>query len=61
MFIVEDSTGLPNATSLASVQDFKDYYSLRNVTHVEFEPDLEKWDLKITYQDGKAIKVEVAE
>ena len=31
MFIVEDSTGLPNANSLASVQDFKDYYSLRNV------------------------------
>ena len=28
MFIVEDSTGLPNANSLASVQDFKDYYSL---------------------------------
>ena len=31
MFTVEDSTGLPNANSLASVQDFKDYYSLRNV------------------------------
>ena len=31
MFIVEDGTGLPNANSLASVQDFKDYYSLRNV------------------------------
>ena len=31
MFIVEDSTGLTNANSLASVQDFKDYYSLRNV------------------------------
>ena len=31
MFIVEDSTGLPNANSLASVQDFKDCYSLRNV------------------------------
>lgn len=31
MFIVEDSTGLPNANSLASVQDFKDYYSLRNI------------------------------
>ena len=31
MFIVEDSTGLSNANSLASVQDFKDYYSLRNV------------------------------
>ena len=31
MFIVEDSTGLPNANSLASVQDFKDYYLLRNV------------------------------
>lgn len=31
MFIVEDSSGLPNANSLASVQDFKDYYSLRNV------------------------------
>lgn len=31
MFIVEDSSGLPNANSLASVQDFKDYYSLRNI------------------------------
>ena len=31
MFIVEDSTGLSNANSLAYVQDFKDYYSLRNV------------------------------
>ena len=31
MFIVEDSTGLSNANSLASVQDFKDYYSLRNI------------------------------
>ena len=27
----------------------------------EFEPDLEKWDLKITYQDGIVIKAEVAE
>ena len=27
----------------------------------EFQRDLEKWDLKITYQDGKAIKAEVAE
>ena len=27
----------------------------------EFQPDLEKWDLKITYQDGVAIKAEVAE
>lgn len=27
----------------------------------EFEPDLEKWHLKITYQDGVAIKAEVAE
>ena len=31
MFIVEDGTGLPNANSLASVQDFKDYYTLRNI------------------------------
>lgn len=31
MFLVEDGTGLPNANSLASVQDFKDYYSLRNI------------------------------
>ena len=31
------------------------------VRYKEFEPDLEKWDLKITYQDGKAIKAEVAE
>lgn len=28
---------------------------------VEFNPDMEKWDLKITYQDGKAIKAELAE
>lgn len=25
------------------------------------EPDLQKWDLKITYQDGKAIKAELPE
>ena len=31
MFVYEDSTGLSNAISLASVQDFKDYYLLRNV------------------------------
>ena len=31
MFVYEDGTGLPNANSLASVQDFKDYYSLRNI------------------------------
>ena len=31
MFVYEDGTGLPNANSLASVQDFKDYYLLRNV------------------------------
>jgi hypothetical protein len=28
------------------------------VTYVEFEPDLEPWDLKITYEDGKVVKVE---
>ena len=32
MFVYEDGTGLPNANSLASVQDFKDYYSLRNIS-----------------------------
>ncbi len=32
-----------------------------NGMYVEIKPDLEKWDLKITYQDGKAIKAEVAE
>ena len=31
------------------------------LVYIEFEPDLEKWDLKITYQDGVAIKAEVAE
>ena len=31
MFTVETGEGLPNANSLASVQDFKDYYSLRNI------------------------------
>ena len=31
MFIVEDGTGLSNANSLASVQDFKDYYTLRYI------------------------------
>ena len=31
MFVYEDGTGLPNANSLASVQDFKDYYLLRNI------------------------------
>ena len=31
MFLVETGEGLPNANSLASVQDFKDYYSLRNI------------------------------
>ena len=32
-----------------------------NINYIEFQPDLEKWDLKITYQDGVAIKAEVAE
>ena len=31
MFVYEDGTGLSNANSLASVQDFKDYYLLRNI------------------------------
>ena len=31
MFVYETGEGLPNANSLASVQDFKDYYSLRNI------------------------------
>jgi len=31
------------------------------LTYKEFQPDIEKWDLKITYQDGVAIKAEVAE
>lgn len=36
-------------------------YSLRNVNYVEIQPALERWDLKITYQDGVSIKAEVAE
>ena len=35
--------------------------SFYKVFYKEFTPDLEKWDLKITYQDGKAIKAEVSE
>ena len=31
MFVYETGEGLSNANSLASVQDFKDYYLLRNV------------------------------
>ena len=31
MFTVETGEGLPNANSLASVQEFKDYYTLRNI------------------------------
>ena len=31
MFVYETGEGLSNANSLASVQDFKDYYSLRNI------------------------------
>ena len=31
MFVYETGEGLPNANSLASVQDFKDYYTLRNI------------------------------
>lgn len=31
------------------------------VRYKEFNPYLEKWHLKITYQDGVAIKAEVAE
>ena len=31
MFVYETGEGLPNANSLTSVQDFKDYYSLRNI------------------------------
>lgn len=29
--------------------------------YVEFKPDMELWHLKITYQDGKAIKAELPE
>ena len=38
-------------------QLFIDYYG--NISYKEFKPDLENWDLKITYQDGKAIKAEL--
>ena len=36
-------------------------YSLRKLTFIEKEVDFEPWDLRITYQDGVAIKAEVAE
>lgn len=38
------------------------YYYKEKDRYIEFEPrSLESWDLKITYQDGVAIKAEVAE
>ena len=38
---------------------FIEYYN--GISYKEFIPDLEKWHLKITYQDGKAIKAELPE
>lgn len=35
------------------------YYFKEGDAYYTFQPDLEKWDLKITYQDGEAIKVEL--
>ena len=35
--------------------NFDDYHAF------DCEPKLKKWDLKITYQDGKAIKAELSE
>ena len=35
--------------------NFDDYHAF------DCEPKLKKWDLKITYQDGKAVKVELPE
>lgn len=32
-----------------------------NFNYIEIEPKKNEWHLKITYQDGKAIKAEVAE
>ena len=31
------------------------------IKYTQLDPYLEKWHLKIIYQDGKAIKAEVAE
>ena len=39
--------------------EFIEYYN--GISYKEFIPDLEKWHLKITYQDGKAIKAELTE
>lgn len=40
---------------------YKDGINYGDYVYAEFTPDLENWDLKITYQDGKAIKAELPE
>jgi hypothetical protein len=37
------------------------YYRHRVKDFIRIEPDLEKWDMKITYIDGKAQKAEFSE
>jgi hypothetical protein len=37
------------------------YYRHRLRDFIRFEPDLENWDMKITYIDGKPTKAEFAE
>ena len=46
---------------LVEVKYFVRDYSLRKLTFIEKEVDFEPWDLRITYQDGVAVKAEVAE
>lgn len=36
-------------------------FEFSTLIYREFKPDLENWDLKITYQDGNAIKAELPE
>ena len=43
------------------VKYFREVFGNPNAIYSEIRPDLEKWDLKITYQDGVAVKAEVAE
>jgi hypothetical protein len=37
----------------------KDYIDCLGLIFRDFQPDLEKWDLKVTYEDGIAIKAEL--
>ena len=47
-FVVEDGTGLSTANSYVSVADFKSYWTDRNVTYTELDPEIKGWLINAT-------------